>query len=111
MNVMRKLRGSGGSTMSSANADPTVISGVSSNHEETGRSIDIFSSLRSDNLETYLITDHDNLTMNDKRSQNYNLQTLKQMFQDYTKSVSPLSEQERNLRLYQMLPLFCKVFY
>lgn len=109
MNVMRKLRGSGASTPSTASTD-AVMPAVNLNHREPGRSIDIFSSLRGDDLESYLIAEHDNITMEDKRSYNHNLHTLKQLFHEYTRPVTPLSDQERDSKLYEMLPLFCKVF-
>lgn len=37
------------------------------------------------------------------------LHTLKKLFNEYTHPKEPLSEQERDMKLYQMLPLFCKV--
>jgi len=37
------------------------------------------------------------------------LNTLKKLFNEYTHPREPLSEQERDAKLYEMLPLFCKV--
>jgi len=37
------------------------------------------------------------------------LNTLKKLFNEYTHPREPLSEQERDAKLYDMLPLFCKV--
>lgn len=37
------------------------------------------------------------------------LTTLKKLFNEYTHPREPLSEQERDDKLYEMLPLFCKV--
>lgn len=38
------------------------------------------------------------------------LQHLKKLFNEYTHPREPLSESERDFKLYNMLPLFCKVF-
>lgn len=37
------------------------------------------------------------------------LATLKKLFNEYTHPKEPLSENERDGKLYEMLPLFCKV--
>lgn len=39
------------------------------------------------------------------------LMHLKKLFTEYTHPLHPLSEQERDDKLYNMLPLFCKVVY
>lgn len=38
------------------------------------------------------------------------LMHLKKLFNEFTHPKEPLSEQERDSKLYNMLPLFCKVF-
>jgi len=38
------------------------------------------------------------------------LMHLKKLFNEYTHPKEPLSDSERDFKLYNMLPLFCKVF-
>ena len=91
MNVMRKLRGTGsapaGNGTSSNNTSP-------GSHNANGGST----------LPTAVSED----AMLDARVQ-ISLHTLKKLFNEYTHPKEPLSEQERDMKLYQMLPLFCKV--
>lgn len=52
-----------------------------------------------------------NETNNTDGSQNQlGLMHLKKLFNEFTHPKDPLSEQERDSKLYNMLPLFCKVF-
>ncbi|KAL7738954.1 hypothetical protein ACLKA6_001351, partial [Drosophila palustris] len=88
MNVMRKLRGSatnagsGSSGSSSSNASPSASNANGRGNEDA---------------------------LLDARIQ-MSLATLKKLFNEYTHPKEPLSETERDGKLYEMLPLFCKVF-
>ncbi|XP_030377443.1 WD repeat and FYVE domain-containing protein 3 [Scaptodrosophila lebanonensis] len=98
MNVMRKLRGA-------ASAPPS--SGSSSSSQASPGS----SGATAANGRTTLHTSQseDAAALLDARIQ-MSLATLKKLFNEYTHPKEPLSEQERDGKLYQMLPLFCKVF-
>ncbi|KAH8413938.1 hypothetical protein KR009_000634 [Drosophila setifemur] len=87
MNVMRKLRGS------------TVPSAVNGTPRSTPDSA-VAASSNGGTGEVVLL---------DTRIEK-SLSTLKKIFNEYTHSKDPLSEQERDNKLYEMLPLFCKVF-
>lgn len=91
MNVMRKLRGTGSAPAGNGSAGSNNIPGT---HNANGGS-----SLPTGGSED---------AMMDARVQ-ISLQTLKKLFNEYTHPKEPLSEQERDMKLYQMLPLFCKV--
>lgn len=79
MNIMRKLRN--GTSSSNANAASTATA-TSQNAGEP----------------------------NDNAQQNQlGLMHLKKLFTEYTNPKEPLSEAERDYKLYNMLPLFCKV--
>ncbi|XP_055386714.1 WD repeat and FYVE domain-containing protein 3 isoform X2 [Condylostylus longicornis] len=85
MNVMRKLRGVGGGT------GPSNIA-AGSNIGSSGLS---------------------NINIIDDSSGNnssLSLMHLKKLFNEYTHPKEALSEHERDMKLYNMLPLFCKVF-
>ncbi|XP_037812431.1 WD repeat and FYVE domain-containing protein 3 isoform X2 [Lucilia sericata] len=92
MNVMRKLRGTGSAPAGNGSAGSNSTSG---GHNANGGS-----SLPTGGSED---------AMMDARVQ-ISLHTLKKLFNEYTHPKEPLSEQERDMKLYQMLPLFCKVF-
>ncbi|ALC38357.1 bchs [Drosophila busckii] len=91
MNVMRKLRGaaSAGSGSNASNNSGSSSSSASPS-SASGRG-----------------TTDDALL--DARIQ-MSLSTLKKLFNEYTHPKEPLSELERDGKLYEMLPLFCKVF-
>lgn len=72
MNIMRKLRGSGGGGSFAASGSQDEASG-NPQHTALG------------------------------------LMHLKKLFSEYSHPQHPLSEQERHNKLYNMLPLFCKV--
>ncbi|BFF93489.1 WD repeat and FYVE domain-containing protein 3 [Drosophila madeirensis] len=97
MNVMRKLRGAatGGNSSSGGSSSNTTNNGSrptadASQSPANGRA-----------------SGEDALV--DARIQ-MSLGTLKKLFNEYTHPREPLSEQERDEKLYEMLPLFCKVF-
>lgn len=96
MNVMRKLRGAastsgGGSGNASGSASGSGSSNASpSSSNANGRG-----------------TAGDDAQL-DARIQ-MSLATLKKLFNEYTHPKEPLSENERDGKLYEMLPLFCKV--
>ncbi|XP_046811735.1 WD repeat and FYVE domain-containing protein 3-like [Lucilia cuprina] len=92
MNVMRKLRGTGSA--------PAGNGSAGSNNTSVGHNANGGSSLPTGGSED---------AMMDARVQ-ISLHTLKKLFNEYTHPKEPLSEQERDMKLYQMLPLFCKVF-
>lgn len=84
---MRKLRGTGSAPAGNGSAGSNTTTG---SHSANGGS-----SLPTGGSEDAML---------DARVQ-ISLHTLKKLFDEY----KPLSEQERDLKLYQMLPLFCKV--
>uniref|UniRef100_A0A1B0A860 WD repeat and FYVE domain-containing protein 3 n=1 Tax=Glossina pallidipes TaxID=7398 RepID=A0A1B0A860_GLOPL len=86
MNVMRKLRGTTG-----GNASSTQTS-IANN---------------ADNLASTAGTNED-VSLDDRLQTS--LHTLKKLFSEYTHPRDPLTEQERDMKLYQMLPIFCRVF-
>lgn len=92
MNVMRKLRGAGSA--------PAGNGGPGSNNTSTGSS--------TANGGSTLTSAASEDGMMDARVQ-MSLHTLKKLFNEYTHPKEPLSEHERDMKLYQMLPLFCKV--
>lgn len=74
MNIMRKLRGAGGTSAPSTNdLNDGSSAPSSSTHTQLG------------------------------------LMHLKKLFSEYTHPPHPLTEQEKDDKLYNMLPLFCKV--
>lgn len=91
MNVMRKLRGAAstgsGSGVASGSGNTSNVNPSASNPNGRG-------------AEDALL---------DARIQ-MSLATLKKLFNEYTHPKEPLSETERDGKLYEMLPLFCKVF-
>lgn len=91
---MRKLRGAGSAPAGNGSA------GNSSGSGSTGPS--------TANGGSTLTTAASEDGMLDARVQ-MSLHTLKKLFNEYTHPKEPLSEQERDMKLYQMLPLFCKV--
>nr|NP_608968.2 blue cheese [Drosophila melanogaster]AAF52302.4 blue cheese [Drosophila melanogaster] len=99
MNVMRKLRGaaSAGSVSGSSSGTSTANnSSPGSSRTDAGAP----TAANGRNAEEALM---------DARVQ-VSLTTLKKLFNEYTHPREPLSEQERDDKLYEMLPLFCKVF-
>jgi len=90
MNVMRKLRGAAstgsGSGVASGSGNTSNVNPSASNPNGRG-------------AEDALL---------DARIQ-MSLATLKKLFNEYTHPKEPLSETERDGKLYEMLPLFCKV--
>lgn len=92
MNVMRKLRGTGSAPAGNGTAGSNTT--TNSPHNANGGS-----SLPTGGSED---------AMMDARVQ-ISLHTLKKLFNEYTHPKEPLSEQDRDMKLYQMLPLFCKV--
>lgn len=98
MNVMRKLRGaaSAGSVSGSSSGTSTANnSSPGSSRTDAGAP----TAANGRNAEEALM---------DARVQ-VSLTTLKKLFNEYTHPREPLSEQERDDKLYEMLPLFCKV--
>ncbi|KAH8377111.1 hypothetical protein KR093_003521 [Drosophila rubida] len=94
MNVMRKLRGAASAgTGSAANASSSSSSNASPSNTSNANG-------RGASAEDALL---------DARIQ-MSLATLKKLFNEYTHPKEPLSETERDGKLYEMLPLFCKVF-
>lgn len=93
MNVMRKLRGTGSAPAGNGSAGSNTTPG---SHNANGGSL--------------LPTGGSEDAMMDARVQ-ISLHTLKKLFNEYTHPKEPLSEQERDMKLYQMLPLFCKVSF
>lgn len=85
MNVMRKLRGTTGGNASSTQT--SIANNAENLASTTGTNEDV--SL-DDRLQT-------------------SLHTLKKLFSEYTHPRDPLTEQERDMKLYQMLPIFCRV--
>lgn len=83
MNIMRKLRSGGGQTSATSNNSNTA------ENNEAADTIDI----APDSPHTQL-----------------SLQHLKKLFNEYTHPKEVLNEAERDFKLYNMLPLFCKVF-
>lgn len=101
MNVMRKLRGaasagSGGGTSGANNG--TTIGGTRSATDSSATAAANGRAGAGAGEEALL----------DARIQ-MSLSTLKKLFNEYTHPKEPLSEQERDGKLYEMLPLFCKV--
>lgn len=94
MNVMRKLRGAASAGSVSGNASGSGSGNSSSN-----------ASPSSSNANGRGGGDDAQL---DARIQ-MSLTTLKKLFNEYTHPKEPLSENERDGKLYEMLPLFCKV--
>ncbi|XP_068150456.1 LOW QUALITY PROTEIN: WD repeat and FYVE domain-containing protein 3 [Drosophila tropicalis] len=98
MNVMRKLRSaaSSGGSSSSNSSSP----GNRSTSDSTNPTSSSTGAANGRTGEDALL---------DARIQ-MSLATLKKLFNEYTHPKEPLSEQERDAKLYEMLPLFCKVF-
>ncbi|XP_073823647.1 LOW QUALITY PROTEIN: WD repeat and FYVE domain-containing protein 3-like [Musca autumnalis] len=94
MNVMRKLRGAGSAPAGNGSAGNSSGGSTGSSTANGGSTL---TSAASEDA------------MMDARVQ-MSLHTLKKLFNEYTHPKEPLSEQERDMKLYQMLPLFCKVF-
>lgn len=92
MNVMRKLRGTASAPAGNGSTGSSSTTGTH-NGANGGSS-----------LPTAVSED----AMLDARVQ-MSLHTLKKLFNEYTHPKEPLSEQERDMKLYQMLSLFCKV--
>uniref|UniRef100_A0A1A9ZRR9 Uncharacterized protein n=1 Tax=Glossina pallidipes TaxID=7398 RepID=A0A1A9ZRR9_GLOPL len=86
MNVMRKLRGTTG-----GNANRTQAS-IANNAE---------------NLASTTGT-NENVSLDDWLQTS--LHTLKKLFSECTHPRDPLTEQESDMKVYQMLPIFCRVF-
>lgn len=94
MNVMRKLRGAASAGSVSVNASGSGSANSSSSN----------ASPSSSNANGRGADD----AQLDARIQ-MSLATLKKLFNEYTHPKEPLSENERDGKLYEMLPLFCKV--
>ncbi|XP_036321880.1 WD repeat and FYVE domain-containing protein 3 isoform X2 [Rhagoletis pomonella] len=93
MNVMRKLRGN-----TNATGSPTAGAGATAN-----------GNLSPAGAASGARVGEETNAAADARIQ-ISLHTLKQLFNEYTHPKEALSEHERDMKLYQMLPLFCKVF-
>ncbi|XP_055847784.1 WD repeat and FYVE domain-containing protein 3 [Episyrphus balteatus] len=100
MNVMRKLRGGGANNVG---ATTTNTAAANSNSTTSNTTNAINSSSSGGNT----AASDDPVT--ESRTQ-LSLMHLKKLFNEYTHPKEPLSEQERDQKLYNMLPLFCKVF-
>lgn len=94
MNVMRKLRGNNSATGGS----PTAGAGCATANGNITSSSNAGGAHVGDEI----------TAATDARIQ-ISLHTLKQLFNEYTHPKEALSEHERDMKLYQMLPLFCKV--
>ncbi|CAD6996754.1 unnamed protein product [Ceratitis capitata] len=100
MNVMRKLRGN-----ATGGGSPTATGGGGGGGGTVGTTA-------NGNISGAVGTrvgDEISTATTDARIQ-ISLHTLKQLFNEYTHPKEALSEHERDMKLYQMLPLFCKVF-
>ncbi|XP_043641336.1 WD repeat and FYVE domain-containing protein 3 [Drosophila teissieri] len=101
MNVMRKLRGAASAgSVSGSSSGTSTANNSSPGGSRNGTDVGAPTAANGRSGEEALM---------DARVQ-VSLSTLKKLFNEYTHPREPLSEQERDGKLYEMLPLFCKVF-
>ncbi|KAI8038256.1 hypothetical protein M5D96_008945 [Drosophila gunungcola] len=100
MNVMRKLRGAAGAGSVSGSSGSSSTANSSPGGNRSAPDLGATPAANGRSGEEALM---------DARVL-VSLSTLKKLFNDYTHPREPLSEQERDGKLYEMLPLFCKVF-
>lgn len=95
MNVMRKLRGAASASSGGGSGNASGSASGSSNASPSSSNANGRGTAGED-------------AQLDARIQ-MSLATLKKLFNEYTHPKEPLSENERDGKLYEMLPLFCKV--
>lgn len=106
MNIMRKLRSSASTPASSAAGGSAGANNASSSSAPVSASGSLEGgSSASAAAAAAAATD----SPPDSPHTQLGLMHLKKLFNEYTHPKEPLNEKERDFKLYNMLPLFCKV--
>lgn len=106
MNIMRKLRS--GNTVTGSGGNVNVGTGHSGSASAGVAGIGVGSS-GGHSPSSGIGSDISSDTSTDSTHNQLGLMHLKKLFNEYTHPKEALNENERDFKLYNMLPLFCKV--